>query len=60
MVISGHLPFLASTKCVIGHSGTAEFSYFQRIAYPEQYVLLGGPDFLITKIFVSGFPRFIQ
>lgn len=63
----GHqsFPFLASTKCVIGElrSGnncTAEFSYFQRIAYQEWYVLLGSPDFLITKIFVSEFPRFVQ
>jgi len=64
ITISGHPPFLASTKCVMGElrsadSCTAEFSYFQRIAYPDWYVLLSSPDFLIMKIFVSEFPRFI-
>lgn len=65
VVTSGHLPFLASTKCVIrelrsGDDCTAEFSYFQRIAYSEQCILLGSPDFLITKTFISEFPRLNQ
>lgn len=64
---NGHKPFasLASTKCVIGElrsggSCTAGFSYLQRTAYPDWHVLLGSVGFLIAKIFVSEFPRFVQ
>lgn len=56
---------LASAKCVIGEPRSggncpAGFSYLQRTAYPDWNILLSSVGFLIAKVFVSEFPKFVR